>query len=70
MLGKHTGTHSVRERLREAGYDPTDGQVRAVTREVKDRGADGDEITEETLAAVAEANGVDHDPERVPEGPA
>nr|WP_237560361.1 2-isopropylmalate synthase [Halolamina sediminis] len=70
VLGKHTGTHSVRERLREAGYDPTDEQVRAVTREVKDRGADGDEITEETLKTVAEANGVDRDPERVPEGPA
>ncbi|QKY19236.1 2-isopropylmalate synthase [Halolamina sp. CBA1230] len=70
VLGKHTGTHSVRERLCDAGYDPTDEQVRAVTREVKDRGADGDEITEETLETVAEANGVDREAERVTEGPA
>ena len=70
VLGKHTGTHSVRERLRDAGYDPTDEQVRAVTREVKDRGADGDEITEETLETVAEANDVDREAERVTEGPA
>ena len=70
VLGKHTGTHSVRERLKGAGYDPTDDQVRAVTREVKDRGADGDEITAETLEAVAEANDVDREPEQIREGPA
>ncbi|MFW5949191.1 MAG: LeuA family protein [Halolamina sp.] len=70
VLGKHTGTHSVRERLRDAGYDPTDEQVRAVTREVKDRGAGGDEITDDTLEAVAAANDVDREPERVTEGPA
>jgi len=70
VLGKHTGTHSVRERLHDAGYDPTDEQVRAVTREVKDRGADGDEITDDTLAAIAEAHDVDRESERITEGPA
>nr|WP_237560440.1 2-isopropylmalate synthase [Halolamina rubra] len=70
VLGKHTGTHSVRERLQDAGYDPTDEQVRAVTREVKDRGADGDEITDDTLAAIAEAHDVDRESERITEGPA
>ncbi|GAB7093706.1 hypothetical protein JCM30237_08580 [Halolamina litorea] len=70
VLGKHTGTHSVRERLRQAGYDPTDEEVRAVTREVKDRGAAGDEITEDTLTTVAEANDVAREPERITEEPA
>ncbi|NHX36516.1 MULTISPECIES: LeuA family protein [Halolamina] len=69
VLGKHTGTHSVRERLRDAGYDPSDEQVRAVTREVKERGADGDEITDDTLEAIAEANDVGREPQRVTEGP-
>ncbi len=38
VMGKHTGTHSVRERLLECGFDPTDEEVRAVTRRVKDYG--------------------------------
>ncbi|MBP1987267.1 2-isopropylmalate synthase [Halolamina salifodinae] len=70
VLGKHTGTHSVRQRLEDAGYDPSDEQVRAVTREVKDRGADGDEITTDTLAAVAEAHDVTRGSEQIREGPA
>src|SRR5699024_4300731 len=36
VLGKHTGTHSVRERLHEAGFHPTDDEVRECTRRVKD----------------------------------
>ena len=41
VMGKHTGTHSVRQRLTDAGFDPTESQVRAVTRRVKDAGAEG-----------------------------
>ncbi len=28
VLGKHTGAHSVRERLVDAGYDPSEAEVR------------------------------------------
>jgi 2-isopropylmalate synthase len=41
VLGKHTGTHSVRKRLEEVGFAPTDEEVRAVTRKVKERGVTG-----------------------------
>jgi 2-isopropylmalate synthase len=68
VLGKHTGTHSVRKRLEEIGFDPTDTEVRAVTREVKDTGATGTDITDERLAAFAEDHDIDAEPERVTEG--
>ncbi|RJT05339.1 LeuA family protein, partial [Halococcus sp. IIIV-5B] len=45
VLGKHTGTHSVRERLVEAGYSPTDDEVRECTRRVKDFGAEKERVT-------------------------
>jgi 2-isopropylmalate synthase len=59
VLGKHTGTHSVRKRLVDAGYTPTDDQVREVTRRVKDAGAEGERVTEEWLRRVASDVGVD-----------
>ena len=58
VLGKHTGTHSVRERLEDAGFRPTDGEVRAVTRKVKDRGARDERITVDRLAEFAREVGV------------
>ncbi len=58
VLGKHTGTHSVRERLIEAGFDPTDEQVRAVTRRVKDYGAEKNRVTVEELHRFAREVGV------------
>jgi 2-isopropylmalate synthase len=68
VLGKHTGTHSVRERLHGAGYEPTDDEVRAVTRKVKDHGADKQRITDEILREFAEGVGVDREGEQVTEG--
>ncbi|MFB6118975.1 LeuA family protein [Halosegnis sp.] len=65
VLGKHTGQHSVRERLADAGYEPTDEQVRAVTRRVKDRGADDKRVTMETLERFAEEVGVQRSGEEV-----
>ncbi len=59
VLGKHTGQHSVRERLTDAGYDPTDTQVREVTRRVKDYGAEKQRVTMETLERFAEEVGVE-----------
>ncbi|WP_425492725.1 LeuA family protein [Halosolutus amylolyticus] len=54
VMGKHTGTHSVRERLHELGFSPTDEQVRAVTRRVKDYGAEKRQITVDDLERFAE----------------
>ncbi len=68
VMGKHTGVHSVRERLREAGYDPTEEQVRAVTRKVKDHGAEKQRVTEERVREFADEVGVEQAAERVTEG--
>ena len=59
VLGKHTGQHSVRERLLEAGYDPTEEQLRAVTRRVKEYGAADNRVTMDVLAEFATDVGVD-----------
>jgi len=58
VLGKHTGTHSVRERLVEAGFDPTDDEVREVTRRVKDFGAQSQRVTVTELKKFAREVGV------------
>ena len=58
VLGKHTGTHSVRERLTEIGFDPTDREVREVTRRVKEAGARSERITVATLEKLAHEVGV------------
>lgn len=68
VMGKHTGTHSVRKRLQEEGYDPTESEVRAVTRKVKDHGAAKQQVTDETLTTFAEEVGVDPRIERMTEG--
>jgi 2-isopropylmalate synthase len=59
VLGKHTGTHAVNEHLEEAGYDPTDDEVREVTRQVKEYAADKQQVTIEDLHRFAAAVGVD-----------
>ncbi|WP_193787499.1 LeuA family protein [Natrialba hulunbeirensis] len=64
VMGKHTGTHSVRERLRERGYDPTDDEVRAVTRRVKDYGAEKRRVTVSDLERFAEDADVDRQQNR------
>jgi 2-isopropylmalate synthase len=59
VLGKHTGQHSVRERLEEAGYQPTDEEVREVTRRVKDFGAEAQRVTVDELEKFAREVGVE-----------
>jgi 2-isopropylmalate synthase len=59
VLGKHTGQHSVRERLEEAGYEPTDDEVREVTRRVKDFGAESQRVTMDELEKFAREVGVE-----------
>nr|WP_227131437.1 2-isopropylmalate synthase [Halorubellus salinus] len=58
VMGKHTGAHSVRERLTDAGFEPTDEEVRAVTRRVKDKGADDERVTMQDVEAFAHEVGV------------
>ena len=65
VLGKHTGQHSVRERLLDAGYDPTEEEVREVTRRVKDFGAEKKRVTLEELERFADEVGVALDSEEV-----
>jgi 2-isopropylmalate synthase len=65
VLGKHTGQHSVRERLVEAGYDPTDDEVREVTRRVKDFGAEAQRVTIDELEKFAREVGVEQVEEEV-----
>jgi 2-isopropylmalate synthase len=59
VLGKHTGVNAVREHLVEAGYDPTESEVRAVTRKVKDRGAEKERVTASTVREFARDVGVE-----------
>ena len=54
VLGKHTGTHSVRERLHEVGFDPTDAELREVTRRVKEFGAGSERVTVAVLERFAQ----------------
>jgi len=61
VLGKHTGQHSVRERLVDAGYAPTDDEVHAITRRVKEFGAEKNRVTMDVLEEFAEDVGVDHE---------
>ncbi|MFW5921820.1 MAG: LeuA family protein [Halodesulfurarchaeum sp.] len=59
VLGKHTGKNAVREHLEEAGYAPTDEEVREITERVKTRAAEKHTITVEDLHRFAAAVGVD-----------
>jgi 2-isopropylmalate synthase len=59
VLGKHTGTHSVRERLHEAGFQPTDDEVRECTRRVKDFGAEKERVTMSVLERFAREVGIE-----------
>jgi 2-isopropylmalate synthase len=58
VLGKHTGTHSVRERLVAAGFRPSDEEVKRVTRRVKNFGAEKERITADVLVRFAREAGV------------
>jgi 2-isopropylmalate synthase len=58
VLGKHTGTHSVRKRLEELNYEPSDSEVRAVTKLVKEFGAEKEQVTDSVITRFAEEVGV------------
>ena len=65
VLGKHTGTHSVRQRLEDAGFSPTESEVREVTRQVKDYGAKKEKVTFERLKEIARDVGIRREEVRV-----
>ncbi len=67
VLGKHTGTHSVRRRLVDAGFDPTESEVREVTRLVKDYGAAKNRVTVDDLKRFAKDVGIRREAVRVRE---
>ena len=58
VLGKHTGTHSVRKHLVEAGFDPTDDEVRTITKKVKKQGAEKRRVTVGDVERFANEMGV------------
>ncbi len=58
VLGKHTGTNSVRKRLEDSGFEPTDDEVREITRRVKDYGAEKNRVTTTDLERFAREAGV------------
>ncbi|MFC6614719.1 LeuA family protein [Halopenitus salinus] len=59
VLGKHTGTHAVRKHLEEAGFDPTDAEVRVVTKRVKKQGANKRRVTVGDVERFAEDEGIE-----------
>ncbi|WP_336345181.1 LeuA family protein [Halalkalicoccus ordinarius] len=61
VLGKHTGTHSVRQFLDEAGFSPTDDEVKEITRRVKDHGAEKNRVTRSDVKRFAREIGVSHE---------
>jgi len=65
VLGKHSGTHAVRKHLQEAGFDPTETEVRAVTRKVKGHASGERVVTEADLRAFAGEVGVERAGEEV-----
>ncbi|UPV76257.1 2-isopropylmalate synthase [Halorussus limi] len=65
VLGKHTGANSVRKRLEDRGFAPTDGEVREVTRRVKDYGAEKNRVTVDDLERFARDVGVAREEQEV-----
>jgi len=65
VLGKHTGTHNVRKHLEESGFEPTDDEVRRVTRRVKEYGAEKNQVTKRKLIEFAEEEGLARETEEV-----
>ncbi|MDY6774505.1 MAG: 2-isopropylmalate synthase [Halobacteria archaeon] len=55
VMGKHTGKHSVRETLQDAGYDPSEDEVNEITRRIKSMGGKGKRITDADVFAIAES---------------
>ena len=55
VLGKHAGKHAVKQSLEFAGLHPTDDQLNAVMKRLKDVGDKGKRVTDADLYAIAES---------------
>lgn len=54
VLGKHVGAHGVAAKLKEMGITASKGQVKEITKKVKDLGDKHKKVTEEDLMALAQ----------------
>lgn len=55
VLGKHAGKHAVNQSLEFAGLHPTDDQLNAIMKRLKDVGDKGKRVTDADLYAIAES---------------
>jgi 2-isopropylmalate synthase len=55
VLGKHAGKHAVKQSLEFAGLHPTDDQLNAIMKRLKDVGDKGKRVTDADLYAIAES---------------
>lgn len=55
VIGKHAGTHAVKQALDEAGLHPTDEELREIVKRVKSLGGKGKRVTYADLFAIAES---------------
>ena len=54
VLGKHTGKHSVLNKLSEIGMSPTKEQIDEILERVKELGVSGKQVTDDDLFTIAE----------------
>jgi len=54
VLGKHTGKHAVAKVLEEAGYQPTEEQLREILERVKELGDKGKQVANIDLQTIAD----------------
>lgn len=54
VLGKHVGVHGIEAKLKELKIDVNPGQLREITKKVKDLGDKGKHVVEEDIIAIAE----------------
>ena len=55
VMGKHTGTSSVKETLENAGFEPSEEEVLEITKKIKSMGGKGKKITDTDVFAIAES---------------
>ncbi len=55
IAGKHAGKHGVKAELEEAGFSPTEDQLKEIVDRVKDLGDKGKTVTDADLFAIARA---------------
>jgi 2-isopropylmalate synthase len=55
IAGKHAGRHGIKAELEEAGFHPTEEQLKEIVARVKDLGDKGKTVTDADLFAIARA---------------